>query len=103
MSIKNERNISSSRKYNNLERTSTKNPILRLILEERPLACLGLPGLISLLTGARARANPVWLGLSKTDDQEHAYIQCLDPGAPYTNSGIITFRIARIDRKEDSD
>jgi glycosyltransferase involved in cell wall biosynthesis len=53
--------VSISCKYTDLERTSTKNPvrhgssvllsIFQLIIEERPLLFLGLPGLISLIAG----------------------------------------------------
>jgi hypothetical protein len=34
------------------------------------------------------------LGLSKEDD-EKGYVQCLDPGKPYTNGGTVLFEIKR--------
>jgi hypothetical protein len=34
------------------------------------------------------------LGLSKNDG-EKGYIQCLDPGKPYTNGGTVIFEIRR--------
>ncbi len=40
-------------------------------------------------------ANPVELGLSKPEHNEHAYIQCVDPGQPYTKGGTVVFRIRR--------
>ncbi len=53
--------VSAECKYDNLERTSTQNPIsqgisvlmsiVRLIVEERPLTLLGFPGIILLLAG----------------------------------------------------
>ena len=41
---------------------------------------------------------PLRLGLTKEDDQDHAYIQCLDPGKPYTNGGTVIFRISSIEK-----
>jgi uncharacterized repeat protein (TIGR04076 family) len=40
--------------------------------------------------------SPVELGLSKPGDEEHAYIQCVDPGAPYTDGGTVVFRLRRV-------
>ena len=42
--------------------------------------------------------DPVELGLSKPEDREHAYIQCVDPGEPYTEGGTVVFRIKRVKR-----
>jgi uncharacterized repeat protein (TIGR04076 family) len=36
---------------------------------------------------------PLKLGLTKKDDQHHAYIQCLDPGEPYTKGGTVVFKV----------
>ena len=44
--------------------------------------------------------DPVSLGLSKPDDGEHAYIQCVDPGEPYTHGGTVIFKICRIDKEK---
>lgn len=41
-------------------------------------------------------ADPVNLGLTKLNDREHAYIQCVDPGAPYTDGGTVVFKIKRM-------
>jgi uncharacterized repeat protein (TIGR04076 family) len=40
--------------------------------------------------------DPVELGLTKPEDKKHAYIQCVDPGEPYTGGGTVIFRIKRI-------
>lgn len=37
--------------------------------------------------------DPVELGLTKQEDEENAYLQCLDPGKPYTEGGTVVFRI----------
>ena len=40
--------------------------------------------------------NSLQLGLTKEDDQDNAYIQCLDPGSPYTEGGTGIFRLRKI-------
>ena len=41
-------------------------------------------------------ADPVKLGLTKPEDRENAYVQCVDPWKPYTEGGTVIFRIKRI-------
>jgi len=43
-------------------------------------------------------ADPVKLGLTKPEDKENAYVQCVDPLKPYTEGGTIIFRIRRISK-----
>jgi uncharacterized repeat protein (TIGR04076 family) len=38
---------------------------------------------------------PVKLGLTKKIDPDNAYLQCLDPGEPYTDGGTVVFKIIR--------
>ena len=40
--------------------------------------------------------DPVKLGFSKPEDKKHAYIQCVDPGEPYTEGGTVIFKCRRI-------
>jgi len=40
---------------------------------------------------------PVELGLTVEGDEEHAYMQCVDPGEPYTDGGTVIFRVQRIE------
>jgi uncharacterized repeat protein (TIGR04076 family) len=40
--------------------------------------------------------DPVKLGLSKPQDREHAYLQCVDPGKPYTDGGTVIFKCRKI-------
>jgi len=35
---------------------------------------------------------PVELGLTTEKDPDHAYLQCVDPGSPYTDGGTVVFR-----------
>ena len=44
--------------------------------------------------------DSVKLGLSRPDDKKNAYIQCLDPGPPYTRGGTVIFRIKRINQEK---
>ena len=38
---------------------------------------------------------PVKLGLTRSEDPEHAYMQCVDPGLPYTDGGTVIFECSR--------
>jgi len=40
---------------------------------------------------------PVKLGLTTERDSEHAYMQCVDPGSPYTDGGTVTFRCKKVE------
>jgi len=40
---------------------------------------------------------PVKLGLTTPKDGEHAYMQCVDPGEPYTEGGTVIFEVRRIE------
>ena len=42
---------------------------------------------------------PVALGLTTPDDPAHAYMQCVDPGPPYTEGGTVIFRCRKIERE----
>jgi uncharacterized repeat protein (TIGR04076 family) len=39
---------------------------------------------------------PVELGLTVDGDEEHAYMQCVDPGKPYTEGGTVIFQVRRL-------
>ncbi len=42
---------------------------------------------------------PVALGLTTPEDPAHAYMQCVDPGPPYTEGGTVIFRCRKIVRE----
>ena len=44
---------------------------------------------------------PVKLGLTTRQNSDHAYMQCVDPGAPYTEGGTVIFECRRIERESD--
>ena len=39
---------------------------------------------------------PVKLGLTTAEDEEHAYMQCVDPGKPYTEGGTVIFKCSHL-------
>jgi uncharacterized repeat protein (TIGR04076 family) len=55
-----------------------------------------LSSLLHYVLALERGADPVELGLSKPEDNEHAYIQCVDPGQPYTEGGTVVFRLRRV-------
>jgi uncharacterized repeat protein (TIGR04076 family) len=59
-----------------------------------------LSSLLHYVLALEESADPAMLGLSKPEDREHAYIQCVDPGKPYTDGGTVIFRCRRIDGKK---
>ncbi len=40
--------------------------------------------------------DPLKLGLTRPEDAESAYVQCVDPWKPYTEGGTVISRIKRI-------
>ena len=40
---------------------------------------------------------PVKLGLTAPEDAEYAYMQCVDPGQPYTHGGTVIFKCRRVE------
>ncbi len=40
--------------------------------------------------------RPVELGLTTPEDPNHAYMQCVDPGKPYTDGGTVIFKCRRV-------
>jgi uncharacterized repeat protein (TIGR04076 family) len=39
---------------------------------------------------------PLKLGLTSPEDRKHAYMQCVDPGEPYTGGGTVIFKCKRV-------
>jgi uncharacterized repeat protein (TIGR04076 family) len=73
----------------------------RIVLEKTDALCThALSSLLHYTVALERGADPVELGLSKPDDREHAYIQCLDPSAPYTHGGTVVFKIRRIEKEK---
>jgi uncharacterized repeat protein (TIGR04076 family) len=61
-----------------------------IVLEEPDALCIhALASLLHYAVALREGVDPVKLGLSKEKDA--AYIQCADPGKPYTEGGTVIF------------
>ncbi len=54
-----------------------------------------LPSLLYFALALREGVEPVTLGLSK--GEQVAYLQCPDPGAPFTPGGTVTFTLKKLD------
>jgi len=61
-------------------------------LEKTDKICIHtLSSLLHYIIALREGADPVELGLAKEGNK--AYVQCVDPGEPYTNGGTVIFEI----------
>lgn len=68
----------------------------RILLNETDALCVhALPVLLHYAVALDKGADPVKLGLTKPEDREHTYLQCLDPWKPYTEGGTVIFRCRR--------
>jgi uncharacterized repeat protein (TIGR04076 family) len=74
------------------DRVVIKNP--NIVLDQTTALCAhALPTMLHYALILEYSWCPLKLGLTKEDDQDHAYFQCLDPGPPYTNGGTVIFRV----------
>lgn len=66
-----------------------------ILVDKTDAVCVhALSTLLHYVVALDEGADPVKLGLSK--DKEHAYMQCVDPGEPYTGGGTVVFECCRI-------
>jgi len=69
----------------------------KILLRETDALCThALSSLLHYVIALEEGVDSVKLGLSKPEDMEHAYIQCVDPGEPYTHGGTVIFRCLRV-------
>ena len=69
----------------------------RIVLEETDAVCVhALSTLLHYVVALDEGADSVKLGLTKPEEKECAYMQCVDPGEPYTHGGTVVFRCRRI-------
>jgi len=67
----------------------------RIVLEETDAVCVhALSSLLHYIIALDEGVDPRKLGLSKEESQ--AYIQCVDPGEPYTSGGTVIFKCCKI-------
>ena len=77
------------------DRIIIQNPQINLEMTDA-LCTHALPSILHYALILEKNWNPFQLGLTKEDDQDNAYIQCLDPGQPYTEGGTVIFRLRNI-------
>jgi uncharacterized repeat protein (TIGR04076 family) len=66
-----------------------------IVLEKTDAVCIhALSSLLHYVVALDEGVDPRKLGLSK--EKENAYIQCVDPGEPYTSGGTVIFKCSRI-------
>lgn len=69
----------------------------KIVLERTDALCVhALSSLLHYVLVLERGCDPVELGLTKPEHREHAYIQCLDPGEPYTRGGTVVFRVRKL-------
>lgn len=69
----------------------------RIDLEKTNALCVhALSSLLHYVLILDRGGDPVMLGLTKPEDKDHAYIQCVDPGEPYTQGGTVVFKIRKL-------
>ena len=69
----------------------------KIVLEKTNALCIhALTVILHYALVLEYRWNPVELGLTKLGDEKYAYVQCVDPGQPYTGGGTVIFRIRKI-------
>ena len=72
----------------------------RILLDMTDAVCVhALPTLLHYVVALEKGTDPVELGLSK--EKGCAYIQCVDPGEPYTEGGTVIFECRRIEGESE--
>jgi uncharacterized repeat protein (TIGR04076 family) len=75
----------------------------KIVLDKTDALCThALSSLLHYSIALEEGVDPVKLGLTKPEDQDQAYIQCVDPWKPYTDGGTVIFRIRKIGRRKSS-
>ena len=70
-----------------------------IVLEKTDAICIhALAPLLHYAVALREGVAPRNLGLSK--DEKYAYIQCVDPGEPYTDGGTVIFKCYTLEEEE---
>ena len=73
----------------------------RIDMERTDTICIhALPSLLHYVVALREGIDPRKLVLSKEKDV--AYIQCVDPGEPYTECGTVIFKCHKIGEDRES-
>lgn len=72
----------------------------RIDLEKTDAVCVhALSTLLHYVVALEEGADPVKLGLTTPREKMVAYMQCVDPGEPYTDGGTVIFKCRRVEKK----
>ena len=70
-----------------------------IVLDKTDALCIhALSVILHYAVALDEGADPVKLGLTKPENKENAYVQCVAPWRPYTEGGTVIFRIKRISK-----
>lgn len=76
----------------------------KIVLEKTNMLCAhALSTLLHYVLILEHYWCPLKLGLTTPEDQESAYMQCVDPGEPYTDGGTVIFKCRRINLNKMKD
>jgi uncharacterized repeat protein (TIGR04076 family) len=79
------------------DKITIRNP--NIVLKDTDALCThALPTILHYALILEYSWCPLKLGLTREDDQNHAYFQCLDPGKPYTDGGTVIFKVRTPDK-----
>lgn len=71
----------------------------KIVLEKTDAVCVhALSSLLHYVIALDEHVDPRKLGLSK--QRNTAYIQCVDPGEPYTTGGTVIFKCRPAERRQ---
>jgi len=74
----------------------------RILLDRTDAVCIhALATLLHYVVALDGGADPIELGLSK--NRAYAYMQCVDPGQPYTEGGTVIFKCRRIEKESQAE
>ncbi|NIQ04449.1 MAG: TIGR04076 family protein [Candidatus Korarchaeota archaeon] len=73
-------------------------PEIVLDIDKTDAVCThALSSLLHYVVALDENVDPRKLGLSKS--KQNAYIQCVDPGEPYTSGGTVIFKCRKIEKQ----
>jgi uncharacterized repeat protein (TIGR04076 family) len=68
----------------------------KMIINETDKFCIHAFGsMLSMIVPLSHGISFKQLGLAREEGEERGFVQCLDPGKPYTNGGTVLFEIRR--------
>lgn len=78
--------------YNVGDKIVIENPEINLEITDA-LCTHALPTILHYALILEYNWCPIKLGLTRESDKDNAYVQCVDPGYPYTDGGTVIFKI----------